>query len=155
LLSRFRREGRLAERLKHPNVVRTYQLGVADEVHYLVMEYLEGETLEEVLARRHQLPPSEAVRIIYQALQGLQHIHEQGLVHRDLKPANLMLVGGSGAETTLRSSVKLLDIGLGRVLSGDRGQSRSDPGLTTEGVLLGTPDYMAPEQARDPRVADI
>jgi serine/threonine protein kinase len=155
LLSRFRREGRLAERLKHANIVRTYQLGVADGVHYLVMEYLEGETLEDVLARRRHLAPPEAVRIIYQALRGLQHVHEQGLVHRDLKPANLMLVGSTGGETTLRSTVKLLDIGLGRVLSEERGESRSDPNLTTEGVLLGTPDYMAPEQARDPRAADI
>ncbi len=155
LLSRFRREGRLAERLKHPNIVRTYQLGIADGVHYLVMEYLEGETLEEVLARRGRLSPPEAVRLVYQALQGLQHIHEQGLVHRDLKPANLMLVGSNSGDTTLRTRVKLLDIGLGRVLSEEGEEATADAALTTEGVLLGTPDYMAPEQARDPRVADI
>jgi serine/threonine protein kinase len=155
LLGRFRREGRLAKRLKHPNIVRTFQLGIAGNVHYLVMEYLEGETLEEVLARRGKLSPPEAVRLVYAALLGLQHIQDQGLIHRDLKPSNLMLVGASGAETTLRATVKLLDIGLGRVLFEEDGAHASDPGLTSEGVLLGTPDYMAPEQARDPRAADI
>src|SRR5207248_2930082 len=87
---------------------------------------------------------------------GLQHIHEEGLVHRDLKPANLMLVPGPGAGDTFRSTVKLVDIGLGRALFDEAGlDGRADAELTTEGVLLGTPDYMAPEQARDPRAADI
>ncbi len=153
LLARFQREARLALRLRHPNIVRSYQVGKAGELHYLVMEYLEGETLEEVIARRKQLPPPEAVRLIFQALGGLQHIHEQGLVHRDLKPANLMLVPPPGADT-LRSTVKILDIGLGRGVF-EEGFDAQDPGLTGEGVLLGTPDYMAPEQARDPRGTDI
>ncbi len=95
LLGRFQREAKLAVRLKHPNIVRAFQVGQSRGLHYLVMEYLEGETLEDVLARRKKLPPAEAVRLIFQALQGLQHIHTQGLVHRDLKPANLMLVGGA------------------------------------------------------------
>jgi serine/threonine protein kinase len=151
LLGRFQREARLAMRLKHPNVVRAFQVGEANRIHYLVMEYLEGETLEDVLLRRKKLPAAEAVRLVFQALQGLQHIHEQGLVHRDLKPANLMLVGGAG-DTTARATVKLLDIGLGRVLFDEAGEQE---GLTGEGVLLGTPDYMSPEQARDPRSADI
>ena len=91
-LGRFQREAKLAMRLKHPNIVRAFQVGQAGGLHYLVMEYLEGETLEDVLARRKKLPPAEAVRLVFQALQGLQHIHSQGLIHRDLKPANLMLV---------------------------------------------------------------
>ncbi len=94
-LGRFQREAKLAMRLKHPNVVRAFQVGQAGGLHYLVMEYLEGETLEDVLLRRKKLPPTEAVRLVFQALQGLQHIHTQGLVHRDLKPANLMLVGSA------------------------------------------------------------
>ena len=151
-LGRFQREAKLAMRLKHPNVVRAFQVGQAGGLHYLVMEYLEGETLEDVLLRRKKLPPTEAVRLVFQALQGLQHIHTQGLVHRDLKPANLMLVG-SAADSSLRATVKLLDIGLGRVMFEEAGER--DEGLTGEGVLLGTPDYMAPEQARDPRAADI
>ncbi len=154
LLGRFHREARLALRLKHPNIVRSFQTGVADGLHYLVMEYLEGETLEDVLARRGKMLPGEGVRLVYQALQGLQHIHAQGLVHRDLKPSNLMLVG-STLDSTLRATIKILDIGLGRTLFEDSAGEPGDHGLTTEGVLLGTPDYMSPEQARDPRQADI
>lgn len=149
MLARFQREAKLATRLKHPNIVRTFQVGQADVLHYLVMEYLVGETLEDVLTRRKHLPPAEAAQLIYQALQGLQHIHEQGLVHRDLKPSNLMLVPPPGANT-LGCAVKVLDVGLGRMVD-----DTADPGLTGEGVLLGTPDYMAPEQARDPRATDI
>jgi serine/threonine protein kinase len=154
LLGRFHREARLALRLKHPNIVRTFQTGEAQGLHFIVMEYLEGETLEEVLARRGKLPPGEAVRLVYQALQGLQHIHTQGLVHRDLKPSNMMLVG-STPDSTARATLKILDIGLGRTLFDETSGEQGDPGLTTEGVLLGTPDYMSPEQARDPRQSDI
>jgi serine/threonine protein kinase len=162
-LARFCREARLAMRLKHPNVVRAFQMGAANRLQYLVMEYLEGETLEEVLQRRKQLAPTEAVRIIYQALLGLQHIHEQGFIHRDLKPANLMLVPGltpGQPDNTLRATVKILDIGLGRALfdenaSGAHLDGLENMQLTGEGVLLGTPDYLSPEQARDARTIDI
>jgi serine/threonine protein kinase len=153
LLGRFQREAKLALRLKHPNIVRSFQVGKSGDLHYLVMEYLEGETLEEVLARHRQMPAAEAVRLIYQALQGLQHIHEQGLVHRDLKPANLMLVPAPKPDTS-QCTVKILDIGLGRQ-QWDENAEPQDSGLTSEGALLGTPDYMAPEQARDPRTTDI
>jgi serine/threonine protein kinase len=155
LLARFHREASLAIRLKHPNIVRAFQTGIAGELNYFVMEYLEGETLDDVLQRRGKLPPAEGVRLIYQALQGLQHIHAQNLVHRDLKPANLMLVG-STPESTAQATVKLLDIGLGREMFDEDGSARGlEAGLTAEGVILGTPDYMAPEQARDSRSADI
>jgi serine/threonine protein kinase len=155
LLARFHREASLAIRLKHPNIVRAFQTGVAGDLNYFVMEYLEGETLDEVLQRRGKLTPAEGVRLVYQALMGLQHIHSQNLVHRDLKPANLMLVGTT-ADSTARATVKLLDIGLGRELF-DEGMAGRDlnSGLTAEGVLLGTPDYMAPEQARDSRSVDV
>jgi serine/threonine protein kinase len=157
-LARFQREARLALKLKHPNVVRSFQVGQAGELHYLVMEHLEGETLDEVLQRRSKLPPAEAVRLVYQALLGLQHIHEQGMVHRDLKPSNLMLVPGAGGppDTTLQATVKILDIGLARPLYDETAPDKPPHlGLTSEGVMLGTPDYMAPEQARDPRSCDI
>jgi serine/threonine protein kinase len=163
VLARFQREARLALALNHPNVVRTFQTGEADGLHYLVMEHLEGETLEDVLRRRGKLPPGEAARLVYQALLGLQHLHEQGLVHRDLKPANLMLVPGprehSGpgqSDTTIRRLVKVLDIGTGRALFADDVNDQGQPfELTNDGDILGTPDYMAPEQARDPHTADI
>jgi serine/threonine protein kinase len=162
LLSRFQREARLGMRLKHPNVVRSFQVGEDRGLNYLVMEYLEGETLDDVLQRRKRLPPNEAVRLVHQALLGLQHIHEQGMIHRDLKPANLMLVPGPGRSddttlnaTTLNATVKILDIGLGREMFEEGGQPPPDSELTGEGVLLGTPDYLAPEQARDPRSIDI
>src|SRR5262245_27453806 len=92
LFTRFQREARMALKLKHVNVVRTFQMAETGGLFYIVMEYLEGETLEDHLKRRPKLPPVEAVRIVFQALQGLQHIYDQQLVHRDLKPANLMLV---------------------------------------------------------------
>jgi serine/threonine protein kinase len=157
VLGRFQREARLAMRLRHPNVIRTFQAGQHQCTHYLVMERLEGETLKDVLLRRGRLPAAEAVRLLYQAFLGLQHVHEQGLVHRDLEPANLMLLKGGAAqtETTLDRTVKILDIGLGRAVF-DEGQ----PGgvvanLTTSGDQLGTPLYCAPEQSRDPHQADI
>ncbi len=160
-LARFLREARLAMRLKHPNVVRSFQVGQSNDLHYLVMEYLEGETLDDILQRRRQLPPPEAVRLIHQALLGLEHIREQGLVHRDLKPANLMLVPASApgpADTTVHATVKILDIGLGRALFEET--MAAAPGaekaqLTAEGVILGTPDYLSPEQARDARTIDV
>ncbi|HZZ81078.1 MAG TPA: serine/threonine-protein kinase [Gemmataceae bacterium] len=159
LLARFQREARLAVKLKHPNVVRAYQLGESRGVHYLVMEYLEGEPLDEVLQRRKKLPPGEAVRLIHQALLGLQHIHERGMVHRDLKPSNLMLVPApvrNDHETTAKSSIKILDIGLAREFFDENSPDAVEKAeLTGEGVLLGTPDYLAPEQARDPRAIDI
>lgn len=153
--ARFQREARLAMRLKHPNVVRTFQIGEANGLNYIVMEYLEGETLDEVLQRRGKLPPAEAVRLVYQALLGLQHLYEQNMVHRDLKPANLMLVSGQ-PETTLKATVKILDIGLGRAFFDENSPTGGeDVQLTAEGAILGSPEYMAPEQARDAHASDI
>lgn len=161
IFGRFQREGRLAVRLKHPNVVRTFQLHEDAGLHFLVMEYLDGQTLEEVLNRRGKLTTVEAVRVVHQALLGLQHLHEKGMVHRDMKPGNLMLnpTPEPGEEdTTLEATVKLVDVGLGRALfdeGEDGNEAGGDADLTRKGDMLGTPDYMAPEQARDPHAADI
>lgn len=166
LLSRFRREAKIATRMKHPNVVRTFEVGrsrdaVNQMVYYLVMEFLEGETLQEWLERKKRLDPAEAVRLVYQALLGLQHLHEQGLVHRDLKPSNLMLarpLGTGPTDEVQKVTLKILDLGLGRALVEELGPNQpttEHSALTTEGALLGTPDYMSPEQARDARSADI
>jgi eukaryotic-like serine/threonine-protein kinase len=153
--ARFQREARMAVRLQHSNIVRTFQTGKARSLHFLVMEYLDGETLGEVLQRRGALPPAEAVRLTHQAMLGLAHIHEQGLVHRDLNPSNLMIVDGQPDSTSL-AMVKILDIGMGRTMF-DEGDADSGPmdNLTVAGDILGSPSYMAPEQARDAHNADI
>jgi serine/threonine protein kinase len=154
-LARFRGEAALAKRLDHPNVVRTLGHGECRGLHYIAMEYLEGDTLEELLERRHKLAPREVARIGFLTTLGLQHIHEMGLVHRDLKPGNLMLTPAPlPQENTLRSMVKILDIGLGRALFDADGRQASEETPVDE-VVLGSPEYIAPEQARDPRRADI
>jgi serine/threonine protein kinase len=159
LLARFQREAALTLRVNHPNVVRAFQTGMAKGLHYIVMEYLEGETLDEVLQRRGRLPADEAVALLHQVLLGLQHLHEQGVVHRDLKPSNLMLVpaADAGAAVSTRGcSVKILDVGLAKALFEEGAPpGLGEPNLTGEGVLLGTPDYLAPEQARNAQQADI
>jgi eukaryotic-like serine/threonine-protein kinase len=157
VIARFQREARLAMRLRHPNVIHTFQAGEQKGTHYLVMEYLKGETLKDVLLRRGRLPLLEAGRLLYQALLGLQHVHEQGLVHRDLEPANLMLLPGGEDrnDTTLKSTVKILDIGLGRAVFDEGALGAGPVNLTTSNDQLGTPLYCAPEQTKDARQADI
>jgi serine/threonine protein kinase len=155
-LGRFQREARLLVQLDHPNVVRAFQLGESAGVHYIVMEFLEGETLDEVLTRRARLPAAEAVRVIRQALAGLQHLHDRRMVHRDLKPSNIMLTPAESADSTWDATAKILDIGLGRELFDESTpEGRIDTQLTAEGAVLGTPDYLAPEQAKDARTSDV
>src|SRR5262245_14056377 len=131
-LGRFQREARLLIQIDHPNVVRAFQVGEAGGVHYIVMEYLEGETLDEVLSRRKRLPVEEAVRLIGQALAGLQHLHDRRMVHRDLKPSNMMLTPAADEpDDTWDATVKILDIGLGRELFDDETpEGRIDTQLT-------------------------
>jgi serine/threonine protein kinase len=158
-MARFQREARLAVKLQHPNVTRTFQTGEEGGVPYLVMEYLEGNTLKEVLQVRGRLAPSEAMRLIYQALEGLQHIFEVGMVHRDLEPDNLMLAftgAEEGEDSTLRRTLKILDIGLGRAMFDEGAPGSGGPiNITAAGDALGLPEYRSPEQARDPRLVDI
>jgi eukaryotic-like serine/threonine-protein kinase len=158
VLGRFQREARLLTQLDHPNVVRAFHVGESAGRHFIVMEFLEGETLDEVLVRRKKLPVGEAVRLVRQTLDGLQHLHSRNMVHRDLKPSNLMILpsGVKGADTTWESTIKILDIGLGRELFDESApEGLIDTQITVEGAVVGTPDYMAPEQAKDARSADI
>jgi len=140
---RFRREVKAAARLAHPNIVVAYDADEAAGTHFLVMEYVHGTTLDREVARRGPLPVSEACNLVRQAALGLQHAHERGLVHCDIKPHNLLLTPGG--------QVKILDFGLARALE----EGGSGAVTLPSGTLLGTPDYVAPEQARDPRRADI
>ncbi len=153
---RFKREARMAIKLKHPHLVRTYQMGKAEGLYYIVMEYLPGETLKAVLAKHGKLAPADAVRLIHQVLLGLEYVHQQGVIHRDLKPGNLMLVppGRSGPVDPATAVMKILDIGLGREVFDENapGEGRD---LTAPGTILGTPAYMAPEQTKNAHAADI
>jgi hypothetical protein len=138
---RFRREVVAAGRLEHPNIVRIYDAGDSDGELYLVMEFLEGLSLAQLVKRRGPLPVAEACELIRQAALGLDHAHTCGVLHRDVKPANLFL-------TTL-GEVKLLDFGLARLIGPDAGAA-----LTWSGQGMGTPAYMAPEQAVNAAAVD-
>jgi serine/threonine-protein kinase len=130
-VERFRREARSAGRLSHPNVAQVYDYGVDDGQPYLVMELVLGETLASRLAREGQLPSEEARRIGAGVAEALQAAHEGGVVHRDVKPANIMLTPEGG--------VKVMDFGIAAAAADGR--------MTGTGQVLGTPAYMAPEQA--------
>ncbi len=142
-LARFEREMKAVGRLNHPHIVQAHDAGEVNQVPYLVMEYLDGLSLAELSQRLGPLPLPEACELIRQAALGLQFAHENGLVHRDVKPSNLML--------TRRGQVKLLDLGLARY----REEAVAGAEMTSEGDTMGTPDYMAPEQAKDSRHVDI
>lgn len=136
LRERFLREGRLAARLGHPNIVRVFDVGEADGRPYIAMELVDGETLADLLARRRKLAPAEAEELGEQAARALAAAHAAGLVHRDVKPHNLLL---------RRDGVlKLGDFGIAVLLEGTR--------LTMAGTVLGTAAYLAPEQARGDHV---
>jgi serine/threonine protein kinase len=144
-LARFRQEIKAVARLAHPNIVTAYDADQAGELHFLVLEYVEGVTLEELVARQGPLPVAQACAAIRQAALGLDHAHRQGLVHRDIKPSNLMW--------TANAQVKILDFGLARLTQ--TSGSPADPGLTGSHVIMGTGDYIAPEQTHDCRSVDI
>jgi serine/threonine protein kinase len=143
---RFHREARASARLSHPNIVTLYRADHSQNMHYLAMEYVEGTDLARLVRDKGPFPIAAACDYVRQACLGLQHAHERGLVHRDIKPPNLML--------TPQGVVKILDLGLARLvrLSPDDGSSEDLTGL---GALMGTPDYLAPEQASDAQKADI
>jgi WD40 repeat protein len=144
MVERFHREVKAASRLCHPNIVTAHDAEQAGGIHFLVMEYVEGIHLLRLLAERGPLPVQEACNYIRQAALGLQHAHEHSMIHRDIKPHNLM--------RTPQGVVKILDFGLAR-LAGDTASRSDNP--TAPGTVLGTVDYMAPEQADDAHEADI
>jgi tRNA A-37 threonylcarbamoyl transferase component Bud32/tetratricopeptide (TPR) repeat protein len=141
---RFRQEVRTVARLWHPNIVQADDADQAGGLHFLVMEYLEGQSLHEYLQAHGPLPAAEACDDARQAALGLQHAHERGLTHRDVKPHNLL--------RTPAGQIKILDFGLAGVVGEREAPSAA---LTGAGTTIGTADYMAPEQARDSHAADI
>jgi eukaryotic-like serine/threonine-protein kinase len=143
-VKRFRREIRAAATLSHENVVLAYDADQSGEVHFFAMEYVDGPNLDAHVRRKGRLPVGEACDYARQVALGLQHAHEKGLIHRDIKPSNLLL--------SRAGDVKISDLGL--VLVDDPG-SGSVSRITKEGLTVGTPDFLAPEQARNPRGADI
>jgi serine/threonine protein kinase/cell wall-associated NlpC family hydrolase len=149
---RFLREIQAMSRLSHPNVVIAHDAGEVDDRIYLVMEYVAGIDLSQLVKRHGPMPVGQACDCVRQAALGLQHAHELGLVHRDIKPSNILV--------DQRGSAKLLDLGLARVQRETGVGTASDvtedgDHLTTTGMVMGTPDYMAPEQARDASKVDI
>jgi serine/threonine-protein kinase len=133
---RFEREAKLMARLDHPNCVSVIDFGIHDAMPFLVMELVRGTSLQEVLDREKRFEPARAVEILKQVLSGLAHAHELGIVHRDIKPSNLMV----GEKTGIGLQVRILDFGLARATEGGT--------KLTTGIVVGTPNYMAPEQCR-------
>jgi tetratricopeptide (TPR) repeat protein/tRNA A-37 threonylcarbamoyl transferase component Bud32 len=142
VLQRFQQEARAASSLAHPNIVPAHDFGMtSDGLLYLVMDYVEGETLEEIIKQIKQIPPQRAVEILKQVCSGLHYAHENGLMHRDLKPSNIMLV-----QTANKSEVvKIVDFGLAKSMAGEAGSMK----LTRTGEFVGSPLYMSPEQFRN------
>jgi eukaryotic-like serine/threonine-protein kinase len=136
--SRFQREIRFAARLQHPHVLTVLDSGETAGRLWFTMPYIEGETLRTRLARERRLPLEEAVRIVREAGQALQHAHDHGVVHRDIKPENILL--------TRDGSTLLADFGIARALGGADGPHGATASLTETGLIVGTPGYMSPEQ---------
>ncbi len=132
ILRRFKQELILARQITHKNVIRIFDLGQADGIKFITMEYIEGENLQSVLRRKKKLDPAEAANILAQVCRALEAAHNEGVIHRDLKPQNIML------DKTGRAYV--MDFGIARSMLG--------AGMTQTGALIGTPDYMSPEQAK-------
>jgi eukaryotic-like serine/threonine-protein kinase len=141
-LARFEREAQASARLNHPHIARAFDLDTSGAIHFIVMEYIEGEDLHARVKQHGPLSVREAADFIRQAALGLQYAHDEGLVHRDIKPANLIV--------DKRGHVKILDLGLALATAED------DASLTRahDEKVLGTADYLAPEQARDSHKAD-
>jgi eukaryotic-like serine/threonine-protein kinase len=149
-VARFRREALAVAKLIHPNIVQVYDTGVDADRHYIVMEYVEGKSIAQLLQTKGRLGADSGAEIGIQACAGLEYAHRQGIIHRDVKPGNLMVIGGSGVRRGRDSSahepptgeitIKLTDFGIAQASA----QSR----LTQVGSVVGTAAYLAPEQAR-------
>lgn len=156
-VERFRKEVRAAASLNHPNIVTAHDADEAGGMHFLVMEYVEGTSLDRLVAKKGPLSVPLACSFARQAASGLQHAHDKGMVHRDIKPQNLMV--------TRKAQVKVMDFGLARFVGADAEEAPAgrvpfgaakpvaDP-VTNPNLLMGTPDYLSPEQAKNSHAVD-
>ncbi len=158
-VERFRKEIRAAAQLNHPSVITSHDTGEAGGAHFLVMEYVEGVSLDRLVAKKGPLPVPTACTFARQAALGLQHAADKGMVHRDIKPQNLMV--------TRKGQVKILDFGLARFARAEdventpagrlpfgAGKAIANAGVTNPNLLMGTPDYLSPEQAKNSHDVD-
>src|SRR5207248_7952747 len=134
-LARFRAEATTAAQLQHPNIVQIFEVGEHEGQPYFSLELIEGGSLAERLKGEPQ-PPREAAELVRTLALAVQHAHAKGVIHRDLKPANVLIADSS----TDKSAIKITDFGLAK-------HQAADSKLTASGAILGTPSYMAPEQA--------
>jgi serine/threonine-protein kinase len=141
ILDRFKKETKLARRITHRNVLRTHDFGETGGTAYISMEYLEGVTLKDLIASKGALPIGVGLRIAKQMCQGLEAAHAQGVVHRDIKPQNMLILPETG-------DLKIMDFGIARVSDMKEDATPGASGLTTAGTVMGTPDYIPPEQAQ-------
>ncbi len=139
---RFQLEARAAARLDHENIARVFFCGEDQKLHFIAFEFVEGQNLRALIERRGRLPVAEAIHYMLQIATGLAHAAERGVIHRDIKPSNIIVSPNGRA--------KLVDMGLARQMG-----PHLDQGLTQSGVTLGTFDYISPEQALEPRDADV
>jgi len=140
-VQRFLREAETLARLNHPNIVSSFEVSEINGVHYLAMDYAEGLDLKKLVIAKGPLPVSQAIDCLLQTARGLLAAHSQGIIHRDVKPDNLVL--------DAQGTVRILDLGLARVVPNDPLSGGSEKSLTESGALMGTVDYMSPEQAYD------
>jgi serine/threonine protein kinase len=141
-VERFYRECRVLASFDHPNIVRAYDMGVVNTLYYIGMEYVDGSSLEAIVEKSGSMDVTRASHYIRQAALGLQYVYQRGVVHRDIKPSDILVDRGG--------TVKIIDFGLARIVEDNAGIAIRWP----EGYVVGTPDYIAPEQAVDPRTAD-
>ena len=153
VLKRYEREAEAAARLDHPNIVKLYDAGEASGRFFLAMEYVDGSDLARLVKDNGALGTAEACEYARLVALGLQHAHDSGFVHRDIKPSNLLVYGeraipGTGGKAQL----KILDMGLVRNVAEDDNPAHTE--LTRDGTVVGTPDYMSPEQAKNSSSVD-
>ena len=130
-IERFRREARIAARLRHPRIVSVHEVGAMGPFPYFSMDYIDGSTLRTLVERRRSLPQEDAISIVVEVCRAVAHAHAKGIIHRDLKPENVMI--------DLEGDVFVMDFGLARAVE-------DDASLTQPGMIIGTPFYMSPEQ---------